>query len=194
MGARLCLLSREFKTPAGTALVPLVDFANHSAANPAAQQSWCTDDELGDAMVVRAIRDIAAGEAVTICYGMFSNPQLLRSYGFCVPPSEEPTWTYACPVSDLQKICGELSSWMPAAAASALGEAFPELAEVHFEIQRLSPGLLTALDALEGAGAEAIPFLREFCLREMKRYETDPSLAAAMENVRAARASPSAVQ
>mgnify|MGYP002803426866 FL=1 len=81
--AWLCLLTRRFRGPEGSALVPGVDFLNHSW-DPNASSDW--DEESGSIMVT-ATRHLKEGEEVFISYGSFSNPLLFRTYGFTLPSS-----------------------------------------------------------------------------------------------------------
>lgn len=164
--ARLCTLTREFGTPAGSALVPILDFGNHCDARPGMRVSW---DLAEDVMVVKAIRAHAAGEELYITYGRHSNPVLFRTYGFVGLPEEEPTWTYACLATDF----GDLSS---GALAGHLAVRFPSLAEVHLDASELTPTAVTVLDACTDARCDILDVLRTFCRRVAERYEKDAAL------------------
>merc|ERR1712107_480640 len=82
----VCLLSRSIKTPHGSALIPAVDMFNHK---PDADAILDWDPET-DALVVKACRPVPAGSEVCIAYGALPNPLMYRTYGFTVPPREEP--------------------------------------------------------------------------------------------------------
>merc|ERR1712190_483187 len=79
-----------------------MDCFNHSNMRPGAHQSW---DLEGDKMVLKALRDHDAGEEIFITYGDHSNPLLLRTYGFAVPPADEASWTVSIAAGDLQNYC-----------------------------------------------------------------------------------------
>ncbi|CAK9102107.1 CLIP-associated protein, partial [Durusdinium trenchii] len=77
----LCLLTRRFRGPEGSALVPGVDFLNHSS-KPNAASEW---DEASGSIVVTSLVDLQPGDEVCISYGNLSNPLLFRTYGFTLP-------------------------------------------------------------------------------------------------------------
>lgn len=174
--ARLCLLTREFDTPRGSALVPILDLCNHSATNPGAHQSW---DLANDAMVVRALRAHQAGEEIYISYGALSSPLLLRTYGFAVPPDEEPAWTYAFQASELQHLCGR-SQVEYGTVAAHLSDQFPQLSEVHLDARHVTEHLLLVLGACAKGGGDAVALLGEFCTHKIAKYERDPDLGPAL--------------
>ena len=59
-------------------MLPFMDIANHSFAGSNAEQVLHADGSI----VMRAARDIQAGEPVLISYGHLDNTALLRDYGF----------------------------------------------------------------------------------------------------------------
>lgn len=182
--SRMCLLTREFGTPRGSALVPVVDFCNHSP-NPGAHQRWSFEE---DAMIVIALRAHEAGEEVCITYGSLSAPLLFRTYGFVLPPQVEPNWTFACQASELSEVCKELGSASGFGRPAVLmAERFPPLAEVHFDARTVTPSLATALDACASGGGDAEALLREFCARRVALYEGDPGVERALASLRRAR-------
>ena len=70
--------SRTFRTTRGhLAMVPVVDLINH------ASRSNARSDSADDGVRVYARRALAAGEEITIRYGLFNNATLLAIYGFC---------------------------------------------------------------------------------------------------------------
>lgn len=79
--------SRAYTTPRnGEVLVPVADLFNH-AAIPNAQWTYHPDR---DTLHVKAIKDIAPGEEISVSYGMHSNAKLFSTYGFTLEPSTEP--------------------------------------------------------------------------------------------------------
>lgn len=179
---RLCLLTREFGTPAGSALVPIADLCNHSAT-PGAVQRWSFDD---DAMIVVATRAHERGDEVCITYGTHSAPLLLRTYGFTLHPSVESTWTFACQAAELVQRCRERCG---REAARALDGSFLPMTEVHFDSAEVTPTLVSALEAFVAASQESDPrpFLRDFCQTRARLYEADPSLAPSLKRLEASR-------
>jgi hypothetical protein len=81
--ARALVPSRAFGVFGGEALVPMADMLNHAAVPDV---SWGYEHPL-ESFVMRATRDIAAGEPVCDSYGAKSNMQLLELYGFCLDDS-----------------------------------------------------------------------------------------------------------
>lgn len=85
-GPLLDALGAEYATPMdGTGFYPFVACCNH-ACDPAAASCKGEGDDNGAAVLV-AVRDIAAGEEVTICYcdagaGLADRRAALRDYGF----------------------------------------------------------------------------------------------------------------
>ena len=65
---------------AAVALLPLIDMCNHDFG-PNAAVSGSSDSS---ALNLRALRDIAPGEDVTLSYGNLPNDFLLLDYGFVV--------------------------------------------------------------------------------------------------------------
>ncbi|CAE8695075.1 unnamed protein product, partial [Polarella glacialis] len=163
MSARLSLLSREFATRHGSALVPLVDLCNHSAT-PAAHQSW---DLQGDAMVITAVRDLEAGEELLITYGLTSNPMLLRTYGFVLPPGIEPAWTVSFPVSELIDICGP-------GPRKELEDRFLPLLEFQLTTAGVVDFLSDAMAACARGGGDGALLLRQLVTSKMEEYEPCP--------------------
>lgn len=177
MGAKLSLLSREFGTKHGSALVPIVDLCNHSA-HYGARQSW---DKVQDAMVVTAARAHVPGEELFISYGFTSNPLLLRTYGFTLPPELEPNWTIAFPVSELMDICSE-------SCRKALEQAFLEFAEFQLSTADAAEYLLRAASVCARAGEDAPARLRELFSKKSAQYEQDASISTVLASLEKARA------
>jgi histone-lysine N-methyltransferase SETD3 len=78
--ARALVPSRAFGVFGAEALVPMADMLNHRAVPDV---SWGYEHPL-ESFVMRATRDIVAGETVHDSYGAKSNVQLLELYGFCL--------------------------------------------------------------------------------------------------------------
>ena len=84
--AQSVIMSRAFKIPKGSdrlVLIPIVDIANHAATHRLANADVRNNADGSVSMV--AVRDIAKGEEVRICYGEYTNEQLLFCYGFVIP-------------------------------------------------------------------------------------------------------------
>lgn len=178
--ARLCILSRAFYTPHGTSLVPLVDFCNHSA-DPVAHQRWELE---GDAMVVKALRRIKPGEEITLSYGVYANTTLFRTYGFTLPPEEEPLWGFNFFASELQ---GLPSNVAPAQVKCCIAVQFLDLEEVSFKSNALQPSLSKVLDGCDEGNGDAAAVLRTFCKMRMALYHEDCQLKAPLAALAQAR-------
>ena len=63
------------------ALVPMVDLLNHRPEGEATGALCYEQRDEGDVFVVRCRRAMAAGEALTLCYGAKDNVELLLGYG-----------------------------------------------------------------------------------------------------------------
>jgi len=175
--AWLCLLTRKFSCPNGSSFVPGVDFFNHSAS-PGAGGDW---DDSQEAVVVRARRPHSEGEEVKICYGELSNPLLWRTYGFTLPPSEEPSWTCTLKESDLVELCYEGGP-----AGPDLAEDFAQLPNIHLDAGLVTDTLAAALEACAVSGGDAARLLRELCRRRSSLLDADPSLAPFLSSLRGA--------
>jgi len=174
--ARLCMLTREFNTSNFASLVPVVDLMNHSAD---AGADWKFNEETLE-MVVTANRRHAAGEQVFISYGYRPNPLLFRTYGFTLPPGEEPSWAYV------------LQGDKPRALYDAYLPREDGELNIHFDSKVLQDSLIEALNKSYTFGPDPCDFLRDFCTHCRKRYEEDESLCtalAALRKVRLARPS-----
>jgi len=185
--AKLCLLSREFGTPHGSALVPICDFCNHSN-NPGAHQSW---DLQTDTFVVKALRAHRAGEEICITYGMHSCPILWRTYGFVLPPRQEPRWTFACQVCEFQHWCRNNNESNEGAHARELAEAleddFPAMAELQVESDELTDSIRAILRAGNSTGCNAEAMLRGFLADRLELFGKDPQLHPLLAALRRAR-------
>lgn len=173
--ARLCMLSRIFATDEEPALVPVVDLFNHSADN-GVEWGWDASSPEGGAMVVTALRAHAAGEALTISYGMRPNPLLLRTYGFTLPPSEEPSWCFVLQGAKPRDLYD-----------SCLPKAMCEMT-IHLDTRVLQESLTQALNACASQGCDAAEFLRAICRRCREPYEADEMLRPALQALERARA------
>ncbi|CAE7309705.1 CLASP [Symbiodinium sp. CCMP2592] len=131
----LCLLTRRFGGPHGSALVPGVDFLNHSAT-PTASSDW---DEASGSVEVRALTDLSAGEEVLISYGNLSNPLLWRTYGFTLPWRAEPSWTCTFSQAELHE-------------AAEGAEEVEDLPNLHLDTSRVTDELALMLQASENGG------------------------------------------
>eukprot|EP00419_Tripos_fusus_P022084 CAMPEP_0172700252 /NCGR_PEP_ID=MMETSP1074-20121228/30770_1 /TAXON_ID=2916 /ORGANISM="Ceratium fusus, Strain PA161109" /LENGTH=625 /DNA_ID=CAMNT_0013521601 /DNA_START=56 /DNA_END=1933 /DNA_ORIENTATION=+ len=185
--AKLCLLSREFGTPHGSALVPVVDFCNHSE-NPGVHQSW---DLQTDTFVVKALRAHKAGEEICITYGRHSCPILWRTYGFVLPPRQEPRWTFACQACEFQHWCSTNKDDCEGAhageLAAALGESFPVMAELQLESEGLTDSIRAILRAGKSTGCNAEAMLRGFVADRLELYGKDLRLQPPLAALRRAR-------
>ena len=148
--AWLCLLTREMATPDGSAIVPLVEFFNHApdagaavewSALAAPPRHW---DEEGGGVVVTALRGHAAGDEVRITYGVLSNPLLFRTYGFTVPPEDEPVWTCTFGERELVEACR--------AVRPELADECAELPNLHLASDCLTETLAVLLVRARPAG------------------------------------------
>lgn len=95
--AQSVIMSRAFKIPKGSdrlVLIPIVDIANHAATHRLANADVRNNADGSVSMV--AVRDIAKGEEVRICYGEYTNEQLLFCYGFVIP--DNPCQGLVCPL------------------------------------------------------------------------------------------------
>eukprot|EP00933_Yihiella_yeosuensis_P026734 TRINITY_DN20786_c0_g1_i2.p1 TRINITY_DN20786_c0_g1~~TRINITY_DN20786_c0_g1_i2.p1 ORF type:complete len:623 (-),score=100.09 TRINITY_DN20786_c0_g1_i2:441-2309(-) len=174
MHARLSLLSREFGTKYGSALVPIIDLCNHSSA-PGAHQSW---DYEGDALALTAVRDLQAGEELLITYGAMSNPLLLRTYGFTLPPRLEPAWTICFRIQELIDIAG------PDVRPQLESEFLP-LVEFQLNSRDVMDFFLTALTIL--VRGSSLSLMRYLFKEKLSAYELDSSMFAALEAFRKVR-------
>eukprot|EP00435_Cladocopium_sp_Y103_P065397 s327_g27.t1 len=148
--AWLCLLTRRFRGPEGSALVPGVDFLNHSW-EPNASSDW---DEESGAVIVTATRDLKQGDEVFISYGDFSNPLLFRTYGFTLPARCEPC--RSCTFTE-----EELLATAPKEVAADL-QALPNL---HLNSMQVTDELAVLLQVWQGAGAA----LRQLCQKRLQQ-------------------------
>ena len=95
-------------------LVPLLDMANHDGARPSAVYQFRDAAEAADvpsgggvaadtartaSIQLVAARPLAAGDAVTICYGTHTNAEFVRAYGF-VPDDN----SHDCDVVSLRQL------------------------------------------------------------------------------------------
>ncbi|CAE7876601.1 unnamed protein product [Symbiodinium sp. KB8] len=95
--AQSVIMSRAFKIPKGSdrlVLIPIVDIANHAATHRLANADVRNNADGSVSMV--AVRDIAKREEVRICYGEYTNEQLLFCYGFVIP--DNPCQGLVCPL------------------------------------------------------------------------------------------------
>merc|ERR1712008_421358 len=185
--AKLCLLSREFGTPHGSALVPVADFCNHSD-NPGVHQTW---DLQTDTFIVKALRAHRAGEEICITYGRHSCPILWRTYGFVLPPHQEPRWTFSCQVCELQHWCHNRKTSNEGAhageLAEALGESFPAMAELQLESDGLTASIRATLRAGNSTAGNAETMLRGFLADRLELYGKDPRLQSSLAALHRAR-------
>mmetsp|Transcript_94031 Transcript_94031/g.215189 ORF Transcript_94031/g.215189 Transcript_94031/m.215189 type:complete len:321 (-) Transcript_94031:29-991(-) len=118
--------------PGKRALLPLFDMANHTHF-PAAEYRYVEDS---DRVVVRACRDIAKGEEITISYGQKSIEVFMFFYGF-LPQEEECVFEFEVRWSEVarENFIDEtvLFNWVKAAGADA---------EIPLVIEVLESGIL----------------------------------------------------
>ncbi|CAK9011412.1 unnamed protein product [Durusdinium trenchii] len=150
----LCLLTRRFRGPEGSALVPGVDFLNHSS-KPNAASEW---DEASGSIVVTSLVDLQPGDEVCISYGNLSNPLLFRTYGFTLPCEFEP----CCSCTFTQE---ELVAGACAEAATAQVQDLPNL---HLNSSFVTDELAELLQAYpSGAGK----LLRLLCAERLEKMD-----------------------
>ncbi|CAK0900948.1 unnamed protein product [Prorocentrum cordatum] len=162
--ARLCVLSRVFRTSERYAAVPLVDLFNHSE-QPGAAWLW---DAGRDAMVVTACRAHAPQEQICISYGAHSNPLLFRTYGFTLPPGAEPSWTFVLQGTKPRAL---YEKYLPARHAEL---------NIHLDSAQFQDSLVEALNACAEVGQDPREFLLELCRQCQRPYEDDPLLRPAL--------------
>jgi len=159
--AYLVLLTRTFSCQSAHRFVPVADMMNHSCSPNA---TW-NFDEHGD-FIVKTVRPIQPGEEVLISYGRDkSNVRLFRTYGFTLPPQEEP--------------CSSFRVW-PSQAYPIYTEFLPEKARrrtLDLETSRIDSTTREALVACASYDCDPAAFLRALCRHFRKRYEQDPLLA-----------------
>eukprot|EP00929_Paragymnodinium_shiwhaense_P013138 TRINITY_DN121001_c0_g1_i1.p1 TRINITY_DN121001_c0_g1~~TRINITY_DN121001_c0_g1_i1.p1 ORF type:complete len:763 (-),score=133.50 TRINITY_DN121001_c0_g1_i1:67-2355(-) len=174
--AHLSILSRVFATGHGeTALVPATDLCNH---HPGAGTVWDWDADR-DAHVVRAIREHQPGEEVKLSYGNIANVYLFRTYGFTLPPSEEPGWAFLIQEDLPQEL---IDKYLPANF---------EKAAMRLDTAAVQQSLVTAFNACADKGSDPAEFLREICEWGMSRYrgQLEEPLASAIEVLKRRRQS-----
>jgi len=172
--ARLCMLTRSFKTLHDSTLVPVVDLLNH-AHGPSRGVVWRWDKD-AQAMVVTATRKIMAGQELLCAYGPRSNLLLYRTYGFTHPPDLEPAWSYIV---------------RPSCCASVYDEFLPGqalAAQPVLDSNNLEASLCEVLNAVARGGRDAAEFLRSLCECCRQPYEEDEMLRPARESLRRVRA------
>jgi len=169
--AQLCLLSREFKTPKGSSLVPVVDLLNHSTT-PGLRQRW---EQEGPAMVLTATRSHEVGEELCITYGRVSNPLLLRTYGFTIPPQLEESLTCTLSADVVQRFIATLPKVNQGDAAVA------SVGEVCLNIELLDDSLIQVLNLCTDKQGDHEAFLRGVCADTIRFYEEDAALLPALD-------------
>merc|ERR1712129_258979 len=119
--------------------------------------------------VIRSLRAHTAGEEVSICYANLSNPLLFRTYGFTLPPEQEPSWTCTLPVVDVVQVAN--------AELAGLLRALPN---VHLDAATVTDTLAAALEACRNAESDGAVFLHDVCTRKAKTFEDDLALRVAL--------------
>lgn len=152
--AWLCLLTRRFRGPEGSALVPGVDFLNHSW-EPNASSDW---DEESGAVIVTTTRDLKQGEEVLISYGDFSNPLLFRTYGFTLPSRCE-----TC------RSCTFTEEELLATAPKEVAEDLQALPNLHLNSMQVTDELAVLLQVWQGAGDA----LRQLCQKRLQKLAAE---------------------
>lgn len=170
--ARLSMLSRVFHThPEYPSLVPVVDLFNHS---PDPTCDWGFDAD-ADAMVLTSNRAHAIGDQLWITYGIRPNPILFRAYGFTLPPSMEPSWSY---ILQMDKPADIYAKFLP---AQYLATPF------HMDTRMIQESLMECLNACAQGGQDAIEFVLALCMRLREDYEQDSMIQPALAALRRAR-------
>lgn len=177
--AWLCLLTRSVGCPSGSALVPVIDFFNHST-DPVADMDW--DDGI-DAVIVRAKRRLCSGEEVFITYGTLSNALLYRTYGFTLGPQVETCHTYTFETSVLQEMIDKKS------IVAEVAEVLIALPNLHIDSSCVTESLVAFLKACADGHVDAGALLYELCSCRAKLYEQDVSMKVAMNALKQVRRS-----
>ncbi|CAM9302999.1 unnamed protein product [Ectocarpus sp. 4 AP-2014] len=160
------------------AFVPFLDMANHGFADPAANFTYISGGESQTGVFqLQAIRNISAGEEVTISYGEQLNAeQLMVQYGFPAPPNvplERPLCGSDALVRDAVAVAmeqgKETAGAATATAAAGEGvvgggnaEGLPAAAAQEEEEERGSRGALSE--------AERVGLMNELFLRAQQRF------------------------
>lgn len=177
--AWLCLLSRSFGSPLGSAVVPLVDFFNHHAT-PTAEQHW----EPGEEGTEGAVAEPRGREPIVLVTAAKGHEA----------GEEELAWTYTFEESRMQAVCLELGCQDMAAKCE-------ELPNIHLDAALVTDTLaaflaacseLQAVEPMDVAGAAAGggTLLRHLCSDAKRNYEQDPALQSCIEALRCLRCDP----
>jgi len=171
MHARLAILSRAFSTGRGTSLVPVTDLFNHTSS-PSAVWEW---QEERDAHVLVSKQVHEPGEEILISYGKRSNNCLFRTYGFTLPPSLEPVWTYTLNVNDPW---GIHRKYLPEHQSGLV---------IELDSGVCKDSLITAINGCLEARTKPYDFVRDLCRIPMGLFEKDPRLKRPMIALRKVR-------
>jgi len=176
--ARLSILTRVFDLAldGGTgvsSLVPIVDFFNHGADAGAA---WRLDAGRR-AMVVYAKRAHATGEEILLSYGHRSNVLLYRTYGFTLPPSAEPSWTFVAQCTGE----GDLDQYR------TLPPGLKQRTPIQLEVPGVHDTLVAAFECCRANGNNPTEFLRQLCEQSIAPYRNDSGLRPALAALARAR-------
>jgi hypothetical protein len=170
--ARLSSLSRVFHTcPEYASLVPIIDLFNHTT-DPTCDWVFSKEE---DAQILTANRAHAAGDQLWITYGMRPNTILFRTYGFTLPPSMEPSWSY---ILQGNKPFEVYERYLP--------EDFLYLA-LHLDTRLVQESVIDILNACAAGGHNAREFLFEMCTALREEYDKDPLLKPALAALKRAR-------
>eukprot|EP00971_Amphidinium_carterae_P323103 6421373-Amphidinium_carterae.1 len=118
---------------------------------------WRWDPD-AQAMVLKTCRPHEPGEELLDSYGPRSNPLLFQTYGFTLPPSWEPAWSY-CVGTTLAKPV--LEKFLPASHVNA---------PLVLDTRRMEDSLVSALNIVAAVGRCPEEFLRMLCARCYSQY------------------------
>mmetsp|Transcript_74147 Transcript_74147/g.217587 ORF Transcript_74147/g.217587 Transcript_74147/m.217587 type:complete len:646 (+) Transcript_74147:66-2003(+) len=174
--AWLLVVTRAFEIGGGrTTLIPGMDCFNHRPLHAGVEVRW---DAAAGRMLLKAKRDIAQGEEVFISYGPLCNPMLFRTYGFTLPPEEEPGWTYVSLPASAQQI---MRAHLPSVYSSKV---------IEFDSRQLHQTIISALEAATGQSEEvadkkqsAKMFLKELLTFRRDGYSRDTLLRPTLEDL-----------
>lgn len=157
---KLCILSRAFHSDGSSAMVPVIDFFNHDA-NPGVDWHF---DQQSKAMVLTASRVHEPNEQLFISYGSRPNPLLFRTYGFTLPPQDEPCCCYVLQGKKPRHI---YEKFLPSRCNQH---------NIHFDTYVIQDSLVEALNACSEHGSDPVEFLRTVCDHCLGELAIDPVL------------------
>jgi len=138
-----------------------------------------------DQMRVWACRGVAAGEELTISYGVRSNAQLMAIYGFTLDPKLEPIFTFrAATVADVIPGTEDMNFEVQLTTLPVLGDASEEL---QFALKHCG-GLQRFLERARTAGLPPSQALGHLIASRCEQQSRDPILVDFLQLLRRNRA------